>query len=143
MRTSETNEMIDEAMDKLTETGPLEEEVIDGTKEVLTENAGDPEQVKNAEVKIEQRERQDMFDVQWLLSDVRGRRFLWKYLEKCKPFATGFIPDPLELQFKMGQRNIGSDILNDIMGADSTALAKMMTEFRGEIANGNRKRKRK
>lgn len=125
---------------------PEEREEGDGPRPVraaLVGNSADKEQVERAENIIMDRARQEELDMQWLLSDVRGRRFLWRYMEKTKPLQTEFIGDTSELQFTLGQRNVGSNILADILSADSTALSKMMQEFKGEV-NGNRnKRKRK
>jgi hypothetical protein len=146
MKTEEQNKISDEQIDNLF-VSPTEGEIIDGTeeegdeKDSLVHNSADADQVKKAETKLENRERQERSDLLWILSDIRGRRFLWKILERTRPYASTFHPDSNSQYFELGRRNEGSALLGEILNADSTAFGKLMTEFKGEV-NGNRKRKR-
>lgn len=141
--TEELNKLSDEHMEQVIETSEIESEIFDGTENegTLIHNSADPEQIKKAENKLEIRGRQEISDLLWILSDVRGRRFIWKLLETTKPFVSGFQGDNNALQFFSGQRDIGKQLFLEIMGADSTAFGKMMTEFKGDIKNGKRKRR--
>lgn len=144
MRTEEMNKISDDDIEKLFVSGEgSEEEIIDGTTGSLVDNSADKEQVEKAEKKLERREGQERQDVQWMLSDVRGRRILWKLLEKTKPFVSGFQPNNEALQYYSGHRDIGRDLFLEIMDADASAFGKMMTEFKGDSYASKKRRSKK
>lgn len=153
MTTKETNEITDEYIEKLMVNEPAdgEGEIIDGSEEAddtldqaLVHNSADKKQVEKGEQKLEQREIRDRQDIQWLLSDLRGRRFLWRMLERTQPFVGGFQGNNEFLQYTSGHRDIGKELFLCIMDADPAAFGKLMTEFKGEAhATTKRKRKRK
>lgn len=49
-------------------------------------------------------------DIKWLMSDKRGRRFVWRLLEKTGIYRTSFTGNS-ETFFKEGARNVGLQIL--------------------------------
>lgn len=144
--TGERNKKVDREIEKILEGeephSEMPPEIPDEVEagETLVHNSADREQVEKAEYRLERRERAEQTDMQWLLSDIRGRRILWRYLEETKYFAASFVQNDGLLQYLTGQRVIGKMIYLDIMNADSGAFAKMMQEFKGET-NGKRKRK--
>lgn len=67
-------------------------------------------------------------DIEWLMSNPRGRRIVWKYLERCHVFETSFTTNLSQTNFNEGERNIGLQILNDIMSHAEDKYIKMMNE---------------
>jgi hypothetical protein len=53
-------------------------------------------------------------DLKWVMGRERGRRFVWRVLEKSGVFRTSFSTNALQMAFNEGQRNIGLPILDDI-----------------------------
>ena len=52
-------------------------------------------------------------DLKWLMSDARGRRFMWRLLEQTHLFRTSFTGDR-RVDFLEGERNIGIKIFSDV-----------------------------
>jgi hypothetical protein len=52
-------------------------------------------------------------DFKWLMSNKRGRRIIWRLLEKTGVFRTSFTGDNATF-FNEGQRNIGLMLISDI-----------------------------
>jgi hypothetical protein len=52
-------------------------------------------------------------DFKWLMSNKRGRRIIWRMLEKTGVFRTSFTGDSATF-FNEGQRNIGLMLISDI-----------------------------
>ena len=49
-------------------------------------------------------------DLKWVLSNKRGRRFIWRFLEKAGVFKSSFTGNS-ETFFREGQRNMGLMVL--------------------------------
>jgi hypothetical protein len=96
----------------------------------------DPKQVKEKGEKAKSRIQRDIDDMATILSDVRGRRFLWRYLQECGVFKTSFNNSGSVTAFNEGMRNIGLKLLAEIMEADSEAYTLMATESKKENQNG-------
>lgn len=90
-------------------------------------NAADETQVKKASSKVKSLREKQLNDVRFILSDVQGRRFLYRYLEEAGVFKSSFTGSS-ETFFNEGQRNIGLKLLADITEADVEAFVKMMAE---------------
>jgi hypothetical protein len=69
-----------------------------------------PQQDLKKQLAIEQRES----DFRWLMSDARGRRFMWSTLGACGLFRTSFNHLPGQTEFNEGQRNAGLLLLGRI-----------------------------
>lgn len=57
--------------------------------------------------------RQEAEDFKWLMSDKRGRRFMWSQLAKAGVFRTSFTGNS-ETFFNEGKRVMGLDLLTRI-----------------------------
>lgn len=90
-------------------------------------NAADETQVKKAGSKAKLLRDKQLNDVRFILSEVQGRRFLYRYLEETGVFKSSFTGSS-ETFFNEGQRNIGLKLLADITEADTEAFVKMMAE---------------
>jgi hypothetical protein len=93
----------------------------------FVKNAADPEQVKNAKQKEKFRAISEANDLLWVLSDPRGRRFIWGLLSPAHEisFVTG-MPDLTA--FKEGCRNKANQLLSKLMDAKPEAYIIMLNE---------------
>lgn len=64
----------------------------------------------------------------WVLSDHRGRAFVWSLLEQAGVFQQPFASDPGLTAFNCGRKNIGLKLLADVMGTSPDAFGQMMKE---------------
>jgi len=94
----------------------------------LTKNASDVEQVKSAGKKQADVFRQEKADVKDILSLKAGRRFIWKYLNKCSIYQTSVSADPYMVYFNEGMRNIGLQLMDDINSCDPELYMQMLRE---------------
>ena len=92
-------------------------------------DASDAAQVKRARRGAQIGRRHDSEDLLWILSDRRGRRFLWRLLDRCGVFRTSFTGNSTTF-FNEGMRNVGLIILSGIMAADPAATLAMIQENR-------------
>lgn len=77
-----------------------------------------------------QQEKQiEIDDFKFVMEDKRGRRFVWRLLEKCGVFRTSFTGDS-ETFFKEGQRNVGLAILALVHEACPEKYTVMLKEQR-------------
>jgi hypothetical protein len=53
-------------------------------------------------------------DFKWLMGQRRGRRIVWRLLERAGVFRTSFNPEALAMAFAEGRKNSGLEILADI-----------------------------
>lgn len=100
----------------------------------VVKNAADPQQVGNAENVIKRTRGRELEDLRWVLSDSRGRRFLFRLMAICKVEETPYQPgmSPNDLYFMCGTQNVGKQIKAEIVEARENALIEMMRENRME-----------
>src|SRR5437879_2809706 len=91
-------------------------------------NAADPKAVRQLEKASRLAEVQRREIVTELMSTVPGRRWLCDRLELCHVFGTSFSVDALQMAFAEGERNVGLQLLNDIMSACPQHYLEMMQE---------------
>jgi hypothetical protein len=72
-----------------------------------------------------QRER-ELQDLAWLLSDQRGRRFMWRVFDISGIFRNAFTGS--ETFFNNGKQALGTTFLSDLMQATPEAFAVMQAE---------------
>lgn len=100
-------------------------------KKAEVANAADEKQVKKAAWKARDRQRKELEDVAFILSTPEGRRFFWRYLEKCGIFKSSFSEHSSHLtSFMEGERSIGLQLMADMNEADPEAYAVMQRENR-------------
>lgn len=71
-------------------------------------------------------------DFKWLMMDIRGRRFVWRYLEKAGVFRVTFRADSNEGDFLEGMRNMGLMLMVDINEICPEKYQLMVNENRNE-----------
>lgn len=92
--------------------------------DLLAEADRDAERAKNADQEKEQEAR----DWQFLLGDARGRRVVWRLLEKAGVFRVSFVPDAMQLAFNEGNRNLGLMVQAKVIEHAPGAYLEMLKE---------------
>lgn len=102
------------------------------SRDALVGNSGDKEQVKGAEAVLKRKHEQQRRDIQWVLSEAAGRRFVLRYLEECGVFRTSFNNSGSITAFNEGQRNVGLMLFSDLNEASPEMYQVMLKEKKGE-----------
>ena len=82
--------------------------------------------------KAEDRRRQHVEDFKHVVSDERGRRFMWNLLGDCGVFRTSF-RNSSEMAFLEGQRNIGLKLIDLIHAESPETYLLMLQEQRKNV----------
>jgi hypothetical protein len=83
----------------------------------------------NIERKRKLAREQDKADFAWLMSDARGRRFIWRMLELTGVYRSSFTGNS-ETFFREGARNVGLAIIADIHEFAPESYVPMLEEHR-------------
>lgn len=79
----------------------------------------DREQQENEKRELEARKRlareMEIQDIKWLMSSKRGRRIMWRLLDLSGPFRLSFDSNAMKMAFNEGNRNLGNQLLNEVM----------------------------
>lgn len=85
-------------------------------------------------IEREKRDRQVRFleaeDLKWLMSSKRGRRIVWRQLERARVFHPSFDTTAMVMAFNEGQRNAGLALLTLINVHCPERYLEMLTEQR-------------
>lgn len=73
-------------------------------------------------------------DFKWIMSNKRGRRFVWRLLEKAGVYRSSFTGNS-ETFFREGQRNLGLQILGLIHAHTPELYATMLSEQKDHERN--------
>lgn len=82
-------------------------------------------------VKAQEEEEEELIShITKVLSTEQGRSYLYTILERCHIFHTSFVPGSpaADVAFREGERNVGLQILNDLMLVDRDILSKLLKE---------------
>lgn len=79
-----------------------------------TDILGNEERKALAQAEDNRRAQQSIEDLKWLMSDKRGRRFMWELLAITGVFRNPFRGDRGGTDFRCGEMNIGQFYLGDI-----------------------------
>lgn len=66
-------------------------------------------------------------DLKWLMADKRGRRFMWRLLERTGIYRSSFTGNS-ETFFREGERNVGLAVMADLMDFCPERYAQMIKE---------------
>lgn len=83
----------------------------------------DDEQQKPTEQQL-----QDIADFRWLMNDSRGRRFMWRMMERFRIFQPSIGPTDAVTNYNEGQRNAGLFLLSQINTLCPALYAVMASE---------------
>lgn len=101
----------------------------------LVGNAADPEQIDEArdEESFLGRLRRD--DLEFVLSDSRGRRFIWDLFGSTNLFTSCFDREALLMAFRAGRRDVGLELFREVAFAFPEKYAEMVGEALKEQAS--------
>jgi len=94
----------------------------------LIYDASDRRDVKRLEKAARLAERQRHEVIQGIMSIAPGREWMLERLESCHVFASSYSGNALSMAFSEGERNVGLQLLNDIMSACPGRYVEMMQE---------------
>ena len=78
--------------------------------------------------------KQELQDIDTLMSTPGGARFIWRLLTLSGVFRTSFSSDPLVMAMNEGQRNTGLKLLSDVMEACPDKYFTMMRTAKARTA---------
>ena len=94
-------------------------------------DAADPVAENNARRDEARRRREDAQTIRRLMVDVSGRAWLYRILERCHIYASAFAPgEPETTFFRMGEENIGKQMMMAAMAAAPDLYMQMLAEAR-------------
>lgn len=100
----------------------------------MSNNAFDPLDLRGQERAKEQSEErnklaadQEKADMQWLMGSKRGRRIMWRLLERTGVYRSSFTGNS-ETFFREGQRNVGLMLMAQIHEVCPDQYAMMLKE---------------
>lgn len=93
-------------------------------------NAANRKDVRRAEKASAVADRQRLDNLRLLMSTPGGRLYIWGELSAAHIFQTSFAPDPIQMAFLEGERNMGLRLLNDILEADADQFIILWREQR-------------
>ena len=99
-------------------------------------DAGDRAHVSERQKKRRLRAEQADADLLWLMNQREGRRFVWRLLETCHLYETSFTGPGSSKGatfFREGERNVGLQVLADIMRLCPGLHARMAADSRDGI----------
>jgi hypothetical protein len=81
-------------------------------------------------VKAQLAAQTEIDDLCWLMSDKRGRRFVWRQLGEAGVYRQSFTGEPLTSAFKEGQRSLGLQLMAAIHQHCPERFSEMQREAR-------------
>jgi len=84
---------------------------------------------EEAERAATKRREQDRDDFKWVMSDARGRRFVWRLMRDAGVFRSTFAPgDALTSAFNEGNRQNGLALMNEVLAVCPEHWLNMVKE---------------
>jgi hypothetical protein len=74
-------------------------------------------------------------DVKWLMSQKRGRRMAWRFLDQAGVFRSSFSTNAMQMAFAEGNRNYGLRLLGLIHATCPEQYPAMMKEHANDGTN--------
>ena len=90
--------------------------------------AGQESARADADEKVKLRQRQDIEDLKWLMSNKRGRRVVYSILERAGVWRLSFNTNALTMAFNEGARNEGLAMTAKLMTHAPESYALMLKE---------------
>lgn len=94
-------------------------------------DAGDAAAVAERAGRAAREQERRAAGLRYVLTDRRGRDWLWSLLEDCRIWSSSFTGDSATF-FNEGMRNVGLRVLTEISEAAPEALVTMITENRSD-----------
>lgn len=101
----------------------------------LVGNAADPKQIEEAsdEAAFLGRLRKD--DLEFVLSDPKGRRFIWDLFSATNLFSNCFDREALIMAFRAGTRDVGLELFREVAFGFPEKYSEMVAEALKEQAS--------
>lgn len=93
------------------------------------ENAADPRQVSEAKNRERRKLERDAQDLVKVLSQIEGRRLMWRLLDHCGVFTTIW-DNSARIHYNAGRQDVGHFVMQEIIKAEPDAFQMMMNESR-------------
>ena len=88
----------------------------------------DPNVIKDRKRRLSVKDQQDQEDIRKVLSTPEGRRLVWRMMDQTKMLAPDlFSPDPQQLSYQTGKRDVGVWLYAEIVKADPQRFIEMIT----------------
>lgn len=71
-------------------------------------------------------------DLNWLMSDPRGRRIARRLLDRSGIWRSSFTGEPMSTAFREGERNAGLTLLGKLLNAAPEATARVIARQDGK-----------
>lgn len=108
----------------------------------MSYNAADRKQVRQQEkaARLEESQRREI--IKGIMSLAAGRQWMLERLESCHVFASSYTGNALATAFAEGERNVGLQLLDDVMRSVPDLYVTMMQERNARDAYRDTARKR-
>lgn len=80
-------------------------------------------------------------DLKWLMNSKRGRRIIWRLLDRAGVFRISFSTNAMQMSFAEGNRNYGQYILSQIHATCPDLYPVMVKESLNDARNDDASRK--
>lgn len=98
-----------------------------------TFDAADPAAIDNANREEKRKAREDADVLRLIMHSKQGRAWLYRQLERCNIYGETFSPGQADVTaFKLGQENVGKQLMLACMDASSALYIKMIDEQKEE-----------
>ena len=102
-----------------------------------TDLAGQQADKREEDARKQLARQQEIGDLKWLMSSSRGRRIVWRLLELSGPFRLSFDTNAMKMAFNEGNRNLGNQLLNEVMILCPELYPVMVREQQDGKRDGN------
>lgn len=85
---------------------------------------------KQANDKAREELQLEVADFKWIMSNKRGRRFIWRFLERAGVHRNAYTSDPYDHAFAAGCKNEGTRVLAMVLEHAPDAYVLMLSEHK-------------
>lgn len=78
--------------------------------------------------KVRQERETEEADIRWLMSSKRGRRIIWRHLDRAGVFRLSFNTNAMQMAFAEGNRNEGLRVLAQVHALCPELYPQMLKE---------------
>lgn len=102
-----------------------------------TDLAGQHADKREAEARKRVQRQQEIGELKWLMSSPRGRRIMWRLLDLAGVYRISFDPNAMKMAFNEGNRNLGNQLLKEVMTLCPELFPVMLKEHEDANRDGN------
>lgn len=94
----------------------------------VVKNAADEDQVRADKKNGKYARDKELNDLRFLMSNIQGRRFLWRLLGRFRVYGSCLNPSGSMVYYNIGQQDAGHFIQSEIVEADQDKYFEMLKE---------------